>query len=97
MLNVTGKYISVFEVEEREKYCIANLSTSKKNTDNTYTNMYWRARFVGKAFDKAKKLKDKDKIEITNGIIENNYDKEKDKLWVTVTIFEFKKMKKRRL
>lgn len=93
MLNVTGKYVSVFEVEEKEKYCTANLSTSKKNTNNTYTNMYWKARFVGKASDKAKKLKDKDKIEITNGIIENNYDKGKDKLWVTVTIFEFKKMK----
>lgn len=92
MLNVTGKYVSVFEVEAKERYCTANLSTFKKNTDNTYTNMYWKARFVGKAFGKAKELKDKDKIEITNGIIENNYDKEKDKLWVTVTIFEFEKM-----
>lgn len=92
MLNVTGKYVSVFEVEEKGKYCTANLSTFKKNTDNTYTYMYWKARFVGKAFEKAKKLKDKDKIEIANGIIENNYDKEKDKLWVTVTIFEFEKM-----
>lgn len=92
MLNITGKYVSVFEVEVKEKYCTANLSTSKKNTDGTYTNMYWKARFVGKAFDKAKKLKDKDKIEITNGIIENSYDKEKEKLWVIVTVFEFELM-----
>lgn len=92
MFNITGKYVSVFEVEDKGKYCTANLSTSKKNNDNTYTNMYWKARFVGKAFDSAKKLKDKDKIEVTNGIIENNYDKEKEKLWVTVTIFEFEKM-----
>lgn len=92
MLNVNGKYVSVFEVEVKEKYCLANLSTSKKNTDNTYTNMYWKARFVGKCFDKAKNLKDRDKIEITNGIIENNFDKEKGKLWVMVTVFEFSKM-----
>ncbi|QSX05897.1 hypothetical protein JYG23_00025 [Sedimentibacter sp. zth1] len=64
----------------------------KNNQDNTYTNMYWRARFVGGAFEKAKELKNKDKIEITKGVIENTYDKEKGKLWVNVTVFEFLKM-----
>lgn len=93
MLDVTGKYISVFEVVDKGKYCTANLSTPKLNKDNTYSYMYWKARFVGKAYENAKDLKDKDRIEITNGIIENNYDKEKEKLWVTVTIFEFDKMK----
>lgn len=92
MLNVTGKYVSVYEVEDKGKYCLANLSTSKKNTDGAYTNMYWKARFVGNAFDKAKILKNNDRIEITNGVIENNYDKDNEKLWVTVIVFEFYKM-----
>ncbi|MEG2110060.1 MAG: hypothetical protein RRY19_09765 [Clostridium sp.] len=92
MLNVTGKYVSVFDVVEKEKFVAANITTSKKNQDNTYTNMYWKARFVGEAKTKALELKDKDKIEIKNGVIENQYDKEKNKLWVTVTIFEFIKM-----
>lgn len=91
MLNLgkTTKYVSVFNPEIKEKYVQANLTTSKKNEDNSHTNMYWKARFVGKALETAKELKDKDKIEITNGIIENKYDKENEKLWVNVTIFAF--------
>lgn len=92
MFNITGKYISVFEIEDKGKYCMVNLSTPKKNKDDTYSYMYWKGKFVGKSYEKAKKLKDRDKIEITNGIIENNYDKENEKLWVIVTIFEFNKM-----
>ncbi len=92
MLNLgkTTKYVSVFNPNIKDKYVQANLTTSKKIEDNNYENMYWKARFVGNAFEAAKGLKDKDKIEITNGIIENNYDKENEKLWVNVTIFEFK-------
>lgn len=92
-LGMSTKYVSVFNPEVKEKYVQANITTSKKNDDNTYDNMYWKARFVGKAFEAAKELKDKDKIEITNGIVENNYDKENEKLWVNVTIFSFKKHK----
>lgn len=90
MFNITAKYVSVFKVEQKEKSVQANLSTSKKLPDGNYKNMYWIAHFVGGATEKAKSLKDKDKIEITNGIIENNFDKEKDKLYVNVTIFDFK-------
>lgn len=90
MFNITQKYVSVFKVDIKDRYVQANLSTSKKNVDGSYVNMYWIAHFRGNAFEVAKKLKDKDKIEITNGIIENHYDKEKDKLYVNVTIFDFK-------
>lgn len=90
MLNITAKYVSIFKPEEKGKYVQANLSTSKKLQNGEYKNMYWIAHFVGDSFEKAKKLKDKDKIEITNGIIENTFDKEKDKLYVNVTIFDFK-------
>ena len=89
MLNVTGKNITVFDVEDKGKYISANLSTSKKNRDDTYTRMSWKARFVGEAFEKAKSLCDKDKIEITNGAIENSYDKDAKKLWLTVIVFDF--------
>ena len=89
MLNVTGKFVSVFKVEDKGKYSVSNLTTSKKKQDNTYENMYWRARYVGAAHQKSLSLKDKDKIEITQAVIENNYDKENKTLWVTVVIFDF--------
>jgi len=91
MLNVTGKYVSVFEAEDKGNFVQANLSTSKKNKDGSYTNMYWRARFVGEAYEAAKKLVDKDKIQILRGAIENKFDKEWDRLYVTVLVFRFKK------
>ena len=94
MLNVTGKFVTVFDVGEKEKYVGANLSTSKKNQDGTYSNMYWKGRFVGSSKEAAKALKDKDVISIKSGVIENSYDKENNKLWVTVIIFEFEKVEK---
>lgn len=90
MLNVVGRG-TVFELKDKDTYIVANLSSSKKQTDDTYINMYWKVKFVGKSKEKAReiKLKDKDRIEIKEGIIENNYNKEKEKLWVNVTIFDF--------
>ena len=91
-LNITGKYVTVWNVEDKGNYIQANLSTGKKNKDGTYTNMSWRTRFVGNAKGKAKALQDKDKIEIVNGLVENTYDKEKKTTYVNVTVFEFEVM-----
>ena len=88
-LSITGKYITVFQVEVKENYVQANISTGKKNKDGSYAFMSWKARFVGNAKEKAESLQDKDKIEITNGLIENTYDKEKKVLWVNVVVFNF--------
>ena len=89
-----SKYVSVFQAEDKGKYVQSNLSTGKKKQDGTWDNMYWKARFVGKCKDEAVELQDKDKIEIKQGIIENNYDKENKKLWLTVVIFDFEVMNK---
>lgn len=96
MLNITGKYITVFQpqidLNISGKMVFANISSSKKDTRTnppTYTNMSWKAKFVGEAFESAKALRDKDKIDIVKGVISNTYDKEKGKLYVDVTIFEF--------
>lgn len=90
MFNVTGK-ATVFEVKDEDKVVKVNLSTSKKQADDSFVNMYWKGVFVGKAKEKAKELKDKDKIEIVNGAVENKYDKETKKTWVSIVIFDFKK------
>lgn len=96
MLNVTAKYVTVFNPKIKDdlssKTLFATLSSSKKNEKDgeiSYKNMYWKGRFVGTAFEKAKSLKDKDKIDILNGVIDNTYDKENKKLYVNLTIFDF--------
>lgn len=91
MLNINAKYVSLFQVEDTGKYIKCTLSTSKKDSDGNYTNMYWNARIVGKAYESAKELKDKDKINILSGVVENKYDKENNKLYLNVTIFQFEK------
>ena len=50
---------------------------------------FLRARFVGEAYEDALDLEDKDRIIIQSGIVDNVYNKEKEKLYVTVTIFRF--------
>ena len=52
---------TTWKVEHKEKYSQANLSTSKKDKDGKWNNMYWRARFVGHAHHKSFQLID-DKI-----------------------------------
>lgn len=97
MFNITRKFVAVFQpridLNVSENMVLANLSTSKKKpgTDGNpaYENMTWKAKFVGEAFEPAKALRNGDKIDVISGIIENEYDKEKDKLYVNVTIFEF--------
>jgi len=91
MLNINSNSAVIFDVKDNGKYITCNLSTSKKNSDGTYTNMSWKCKIVGANYEKAKELKDKDKIKINSGIVENKYDKEKGKTWLGVTIFDFEK------
>ncbi len=83
---------TVFQVQKEEKYVDANLSTHEKIQENGtegWRNSQWRTRFVGKAFDKAKELSDKDKIALTSFKIENVYVKEKNTSYLNVIVFDF--------
>jgi len=97
-LNITGKFVSVFQAEEKPERAkntvFANLSTSEKKEDGTYENMYWKAKFVGKAYEAAKELKDADKVNIISGLITNEYNKKTEKTWVEVVVFEFEMSEK---
>ena len=77
----------------------ANLSTSK-NTQQTdaegktiYRNSNWRASFVGNAATKFKELgiQEKDRITLLSGEVETTYDKEAQKGYTNVTVFDFER------
>lgn len=68
---------------------VATISTLESGKDEAKEYSSWNVKFVGKAFEKAKTLKDRDFINITEAKINNHYVKEKQKLYVTVTIFGF--------
>lgn len=79
-------------VEVKEKVVKASLSTSSKNQDGTYKYSNWNATFLGEtAFEKAKTLKDKDRIKVTSGKIDiDEVEKEgKKNRYTNLLIFNF--------
>ncbi len=88
--NVKATVFDAKKEAKRKNTVIANISTYE-GKDQEGNNRYcsWKARFVGDAYEPALNLEDKDKIEITSGKIENNYNKEQEKLYVVVTVFDF--------
>ena len=60
-------------VEVKEKVVKAAVSTSSKKQDGTYEYSEWNATFLGEAcYEKAKALKDKDRIKITSGKLDTS-------------------------
>lgn len=55
----------------------------------------WRTFFIKDAYQKAVKLKDKDKIILTNAKVENNYDCVKGKLYISLIVFDFEMLEKK--
>ena len=90
MFNICdSKFVKVWDIEIKERYISADLSTSKKEKDGTYTNSNYKfCKFVGGAFDMAKLLHKGDTITIDKGAIGKRKGKD-GKLWDEVVIFEF--------
>ena len=88
-----GQEATVFNVEEskrRKNTYFANISTFEgKDSNGNSVYSSWRTQFVSKAYEKAGNLKDKDRIVLTSAKVENNYNKETEKLYDTVTVFDF--------
>lgn len=90
---MTGTLANVFDVAKSEK--MKNTATGRistyegKDMDGNAKFSSWNARFVGDAYKKAAKLKDKERIQILKGKVENRYDKEAKKTYITVTVFDF--------
>ena len=92
-MNIVNIRATVFEPREtskRKNTIIANISTYEgKDQDDNPRYCSWTTSFVGECFSLAQKLKNRDRIIIKRGKVENQYNKEQDKLYVNVTIFEF--------
>lgn len=81
-----------------EKCVFGTLSEGIKTGENNgapiYENDYWKASFCGKALEKAKKLKDKDKIVVTEMNVRNIYIKNNKKSYPQITVTEFELIEK---
>lgn len=67
---------------------IVNSDTGEPVYEKHYSN--WEGRFIGNALESAKALVTGDVIDIINGWVETEFDKEKGKLYINVIITEFR-------
>lgn len=90
MFNISeSKYVKVWDVEIKDRYVSADLSTSKKEKDGTYTNSNYKfCKFVGGCLNDAKRLQKGDSITILKGAIGKRKSKD-GKIWDEVVIFSF--------
>ena len=93
MLSIKDAYVTIWEVEDKGGYYKANLSSSKKNKDGTYTNMSWKGKFVGKAANI--QITERDRIKITQGAIEVR--KWEEKFYYDVIVFDFEFVEKKQV
>lgn len=80
------------QVKMTDKCVFASLSEGIKTGENNgqpiFENDYWNATFCGKAYEKAKELKDKDRIIVVEMNIRNRYINKKSYPQITVTDFD---------
>lgn len=94
-----GAYAKVWAIKKPEgkNYYQMEMSISKKNADGEYQTD-WSDRFVRAVGTAAKqvdsgKIKEGDRVQIGSCDVTNFYSKEKEKTYVTYTIFEFLEQK----
>ena len=89
MILINKAFLKIWKVETKEKYVVANTSSGDKQQDGTYKNSNWSVRFVGKCFESAKGLEEGDSIIVKSAKIENIWDKQKERNWLNLIVFDF--------
>lgn len=87
----TGKFVTVWKIEDKGKYSDVQISSSSKNKEGKYeTDFTAIARFIGHAHNKLSQIKLKDLIKLVSCEVKNKYDKEKKVITYTnYAVFDF--------
>jgi len=88
-MKLADNWVTIWEIKEVKGMVFGKSSEGIKNKEGKYDNIYWDLMFLGDCKESAKTLIAKDRIIIKGGIVENRYNKETQKLSVTVKVFEF--------
>jgi len=84
-MNITGKYLKAWKIEEKGNFKLVDLGDSDKNQDGTYKNFTWfRCLFVSSAAQL--QINEKDTIEVKSGKI--TMEKYQEKWYPKVVVFE---------
>lgn len=87
----TGKFVTVWKIDAKDKYSDVQISGSSKNKEGKYeTDFTAIARFIGHAHNKLSQIKVKDLIKLVECEVKNKYDKEKKVITYTnYAVFDF--------
>lgn len=84
-MNITGKYLKAWKIEDKGNFKIIDLGDSYKNQDGSYNNFTWfRCLFVSSAAQL--QINEKDTIEIKSGKI--TMEKYNDKWSPKIVVFD---------
>jgi single-strand DNA-binding protein len=86
------RFAKLWEIEDKGRYSIVNMSTSKKNkdTDKYETDFSCKfVRFIAKAHEMVKKLEKGTAIKILSCEVTNKYDKEKKVEYTNYLVYDF--------
>jgi len=88
-MNITGKYLKVWKVEQKNGFTKLSLGDSKKKQDGTYDNWTWfDCTLLGNA--KNVSISENDVVEVKSGIISKR--KYNEKYYDDIIIFEIEVM-----
>ena len=88
-MNITGKFLKVWKIEEKNGFKKLDLGDSKKKKDGTYDNWTWfDCTLLGNA--KNASIKENDVVEVKSGIISKR--KYNEKYYDDIIIFEIEVM-----
>lgn len=89
-LQITGK-AGVYKLNIQDKFVSASLRVAKKDKQGQWKDADWfNCKFVGKCKDEARKLVDKDKINLASAILDSNKGTD-GKTYINIVVFEFTK------
>lgn len=92
MIWINDTYLKIWQVDVNDKFVLCQVSSSSKQQDGTYKNSSWYAKFLGKAKEDAVSLEIGDKVKVLTGAVENIYNKELKKSFLSVLVFSFEKV-----
>jgi hypothetical protein len=86
-----NNYATVWKINSHERYLDVQLSTSRKNheTNQYETDFSGYVRFVGKAFEMGKNLRERDKVKLLSCGVSNHYDKDKNVTYNNFVVFDY--------
>lgn len=86
----TGAWAKVWEVEDKGKYLVVSMSTSKKDKETGQYETDWSNKFVRFVGEAAKAdIKPNDRIKIGDCDVTSHYDKEKKITYTNYVVFSF--------